>query len=339
MNNQPFSPPKLRLDKLHRGVSAFSHPAAFLVLCLAAALPAVAQNGTLLSRTELVISDEVLKSRQVPTRLFNAVQRARFWKFTYESDGLKVCGYMAAPRQSGPLPCVIENRGGNRDFGAWTDTNSVRWMAPLAAAGYFVIASNYRGSPGSEGREEFGGADVNDVLNLLPLIDSLKEEIDPARIGMEGWSRGGMMTYLALTRTKRIAAAVIGSGEVDLAEGIKLRPEMETNVIGELVPGYATNKARALRARSAVHWPEKLAKDTPILLLAGTADWRVNPMNSLRMAEKLYQQRHPFRIVMFEGGDHGLSEHRDERDRITLNWFNTYVRDRRPWPSLEPHGR
>ena len=32
-----------------------------------------------------------------------AVQRARFWKFTYESDGLKVCGYMAAPRQSGPL--------------------------------------------------------------------------------------------------------------------------------------------------------------------------------------------------------------------------------------------
>ena len=144
---------------------------------------------------------------------------------------------------------------------------------------------------------------------------------------------------LALTRTKRIVAAVIGSGEVDLEERIKLRPEMETNVIGELVPGYARNKVQALRARSAIHWPEKLAKDTPILLLAGTADWRVNPMNSLRMAEKLYQQRHPFRIVMFEGGDHGLSEHRDERDRITLDWFNTYLRDRKPWPSLEPHGR
>jgi dipeptidyl aminopeptidase/acylaminoacyl peptidase len=180
---------------------------------------------------------------------------------------------------------------------------------------------------------------VNDVLNLLPLIDSLKEEIDPARIGMEGWSRGGMMTYLALARTKRIAAAVVGSGEVDLEEGIKLRPEMETNVIGELVPGYATNKVQALRARSAIHWPEKLAKNTPILLLAGTSDWRVNPMNSLRMAEKLYQQRHPFRIVMLEGGDHGLSEHRDERDRIIRDWFNTYLRDRKPWPSLEPHGR
>jgi pimeloyl-ACP methyl ester carboxylesterase len=142
-----------------------------------------------------------------------------------------------------------------------------------------------------------------------------------------------MMTYLALTRTKRIAAAVIGSGEVDLEEGIKLRPEMETNVIGELVPGYTTNKVQALRARSAIHWPEKLAKDTPILVLAGTADWRVNPMNSLRMAEKLYQQRHPFRMVMFEGGDHGLSEHRAERDRITVDWFDTYLRDRKPWPS------
>jgi dipeptidyl aminopeptidase/acylaminoacyl peptidase len=286
-----------------------------------------------------MIPDEVLKSRQVSPQFSNAVQRARFWKFMYESDGLKIGGYMAASRRAGPHPCIIENRGGNRDFGAWNDTNSVRWLAPLAAEGYFMIASNYRGSPGSEGQDEFGGADVNDVLNLLPLIDSLKDEVDATRIGMRGWSRGGMMTYLALTRTKRIAAAVIGSGVVDLEEVIKLRPEMEADVIGQLVPDYATNKAQALRMRSAIHWPEELPKDTPILLLAGTGDWRVNPLSSLRMAEKLYQQRHPFRIVMFEGADHNLSEHREERDRIINDWFNTYLRDRKPWPSLVPHGR
>lgn len=175
---------------------------------------------------------------------------------------------------------------------------------------------------------------MNDVLNLLPLIDSLKPEIDPARIGMEGWSRGGIMTYLALSRTRRIAAAIIGSGDVDLAAGIKLRPEMETNVIAELVPGYATNKVQALRDRSAINWPEQLAKDTPILLLGGAADWRINPRNSLRMAEKLYQARHAFRLVMFEGGVHHLSEFRDERLRISLDWFNTYLRDRKPWPVL-----
>src|SRR5437762_1579444 len=118
MNNQPRPSRKLRLDTLHRGLVALAHPA-LLVLCLAGVLPTVAENGTLLSRTELVISDDVLKSRQIPPRLSNAVQRARFWKFTYESDGLKVYGYMAAPRQGGSLPCIIENRGGNRDFGAW----------------------------------------------------------------------------------------------------------------------------------------------------------------------------------------------------------------------------
>jgi dipeptidyl aminopeptidase/acylaminoacyl peptidase len=339
MNNHPFSPPHARRPSLHLAAAA-SCRIAWLTLSLIAAFPSVAENGELLDRTELVVSAEFFESRPMWASLSNVVQRVRFWKFTYESDGLKVGGYMAAPRRNdhSPLPCIIENRGGNRDFGAWTDTNAL-WLAPLADAGYFVIASNYRGSPGSEGRDEFGGADVNDVLNLLPLIDSLNEEVDPARIGMQGWSRGGMMTYLALTRTQRIVAAVIGSGEADLEEAIKLRPEMETYVIDQLVPGYATNKVQVLQARSALRWPEKLAKTTPILLLAGTADWRVNPMNSLRMAEKLYEQRHPYRLVIFEGGDHGLSEHRDETDRMIHDWFHRYLRDRKPWPSLVPHGR
>ena len=36
-----------------------------------------------------------------------------------------------------------------------------------------VVASQYRGNAGGEGKEEFGGKDVNDVLNLLPLLESL----------------------------------------------------------------------------------------------------------------------------------------------------------------------
>ncbi|HXJ44513.1 MAG TPA: hypothetical protein VNH18_34820 [Bryobacteraceae bacterium] len=110
----------------------------------------------MLSRTELMIPDEVLKSRQVSPQFSNAVQRARFWKFMYESDGLKIGGYMAASRRAGPHPCIIENRGGNRDFGAWNDTNSVRWLAPLAAEGYFMIASNYRGSLAAKARTNSG---------------------------------------------------------------------------------------------------------------------------------------------------------------------------------------
>lgn len=56
------------------------------------------------------------------------------------------------------------------------------------------------------------------------------------------------------------------------------------------------------------------------------------------MAEALLAARHPFRLILFEGGDHGLSEHRAERNRVALEWLDAYVRDGRRWPSLEPRG-
>ena len=114
---------------------------------------------------------------------------------------------------------------------------------------------------------------------------------------------------------------------------------MEKQVYAELIPNYAEHKEAALAARSAVRWPEKLHKQTPILLLHGSADWRVHPTEALTMAFKLYESKHPFRFVFFEGGDHGLTEHREEVDRLIRDWLDRYVRDKKPWPSLEPHGR
>ena len=49
-------------------------------------------------------------------------------------------------------------------------------------------------------------------------------------------------------------------------------------------------------------------------------------------------QKHPFRLVFFEGGDHGLSEHRDEVNHLGKDWLDRYLRERKPWPNLEPHG-
>jgi dipeptidyl aminopeptidase/acylaminoacyl peptidase len=51
-----------------------------------------------------------------------------------------------------------------------------------------------------------GGADGDDVLNLLPLLDRLPQA-DGKRLGMWGASRGGLLTYLALARTDRLNAA------------------------------------------------------------------------------------------------------------------------------------
>jgi dipeptidyl aminopeptidase/acylaminoacyl peptidase len=307
---------------------------------------ACAQDGKLVDSTAVNITDEQITKLETDRphlrgRVRDLSETVELKSITYLSDGLMVKGYLAIPKarkEGEKLPCVIVNRGGNRELGAITDEQAAAMLGGIASWGYVVVASQYRGNAGGEGKEEFGGPDVNDVLSLIPLLESLPEA-DATRIGMQGWSRGGMMTYLALTRTDRIAAAIVGAGAADLGNSIKSRPEMETEVYAQLIPNYATDKEAALAARSAVHWPEKLNKKTPILLLHGSADWRVDPTAALSMASKLYECRHPFRFVFFEGGDHGLSEHREEVRRLTRDWLDRYVRDKKPWPSLEPHGQ
>jgi dipeptidyl aminopeptidase/acylaminoacyl peptidase len=265
--------------------------------------------------------------------------RVQCQRLTYLSDGLKVIAYLVRPvRATGErFPAVIYNRGGNRDFGQLALPQLFGWV-DLALQGYVVIGSQYRGNDGGEGREEFGGREINDVLALIPLIESLPYA-DHERIGMYGWSRGGLMTYLALTRTTRIRAAIVGAGVVDSFEEVARRPEMEKNVYSELVPNWTQVREEALLARSPIRWVNKLHKTTPILLLHGSADWRVSPTQGLRMASALYEAVHPVRFVFFEGGDHGLTEYREEVDRLVLDWLNYYVKDKKPWPSLEPHGR
>ncbi|MEZ4800181.1 MAG: prolyl oligopeptidase family serine peptidase [Flavobacteriales bacterium] len=109
----------------------------------------------------------------------------------------------------GNYPCVIFNRGGNRDFGVFKIAHAAITLGEIAKEGYVVIASQYRGNAGSEGKEEFGGSDVNDIV-ILPKVLEEVEGADTSRIGMYGWSRGGMMTYIALTKMKNIKAAAVG---------------------------------------------------------------------------------------------------------------------------------
>ena len=126
-------------------------------------------------------------------------------------------------------------------------------------------------------------------------------------------------------------------GLSDLFAAATQRPEM-MEVFADLIPGFPENMDAALTARSAVRWVDKLAATTPLLLLHGTSDWRVDPTQTLALAAKLLAAKHPFRLVLLEGGDHGISEHTGEVDRLTRDWLDRYVRDRKTWPSLDPHG-
>jgi dipeptidyl aminopeptidase/acylaminoacyl peptidase len=266
--------------------------------------PALAQDGRLVEASAVTLNEETLTRLETVEPTIRAIlAQVDLKAMTYLSDGLRVKGYLAVPRRGDRLPCLIFNRGGNRAVGALTDGYAARVLGKLATWGYVVVASQYRGNAGGEGREEFGGADLQDVLNLIPLLESLPQA-DPSRLGMYGWSRGGLMTYLALTKTDRIRAAIIGGGMSDAFDTVARRPEMDTGQFAEVIPNYAQHQEAALRARSPVLWPERLHKHTPLLLLHGSADWRVHPTQALAMAAALYASQHPFRFVFFEGGDH-----------------------------------
>jgi dipeptidyl aminopeptidase/acylaminoacyl peptidase len=248
------------------------------LLITSAAIP---QSGKLADGSPVTLDDNALTRAEAVDPLIRGImEKVEIKAITYLSDGLKVKGYLATPKAGGKLPCVIFNRGGNQSFGALSDLGAALRLGKIASWGYVVVASQYRGNLGGEGREEFGGIAVNDVLHLIPLLESLPQT-DPSRIGMYGWSRGGMMTYIALTQTDRIAAAVVGAGMADSFDTIQRRSDMDQQVYAELVPHYREDKETALAARSAIHWPERLHKRTPILLLHGSADWRVHPTQAL----------------------------------------------------------
>ena len=299
-----------------------------------------AQDGKLIDKTIYTPDDSVWtwiakSDAGLATRIKDSVD---FYRITYMSDGLKVTGYLAEPKAKGHYPCIIANRGGNRDFGIWNPMSIAYFLGQMASWDYVVIASQYRGNDGGEGLEEFGGVEVNDIFNLIPVLDQTPKA-DTSRIGMEGTSRGGMMTYLSMKRSCRFKAAVITAGMADAFVTTAIRPEMDKGVFGELVPDYATNKEEALKARSAVYWADQLCKTTPLLLMHGSADWRVQPEEALEMVNKLYVAKHPLRFIFFEGADHGIREWRSERFLQTRRHFDFYLRDGKAWPSMEKHGK
>src|SRR5262249_59341812 len=93
-------------------------------------------------------------------------------------------------------------------------------LAVLAHEGYFVFFPNPRGSFGQGEQftranvKDFGHGDLSDILSGVDAV--LKTApVDPARLGIAGWSYGGYMTMWALTQTNPFKAAVSGGGRSD----------------------------------------------------------------------------------------------------------------------------
>jgi dipeptidyl aminopeptidase/acylaminoacyl peptidase len=142
-----------------------------------------------------------------------------FSKLKYVSDGLKVIAYLYKPKTvNTKLPVIIFNRGSfvRGDIAP----ELVTLFHRLASEGFVLVAPMYRQSDGGEGRDEVGGGDVNDLMNVLPLIKSF-DFADTNNLFMYGESRGGVMTYLAIRRKFPVNAAAVFGAFTNMEEVFK----------------------------------------------------------------------------------------------------------------------
>lgn len=233
-------------------------------------------------------------------------------------DGTAVKGFLISPKEeSKKYPVIIYNRGGNGSYGMVTEPFIIRFLSKLASKGYVVIGSQLRGSEGSEGMDEFGGKDVDDVLYLFKVIDELKIT-DKSKIVQLGWSRGGVTNFQMLKKTDRINATITIASFADLLESHR---DIMFKVYRNRIPGYAKDSVAATQKISPVYQIDSIRnKKVSLLFIHGDNDNTVLYENSVRLHKKAELKGLKSKLITYPGGDHGL-----------MNYFEQLLTDIDAW--------
>ena len=240
-------------------------------------------------------------------------------KVRYRSDGLAVIAYFYHPRKTeGKLPVIVFNRGSyvRKDIAA----ELIPIFHRFANAGFAIVAPLYRGSDGGEGRDEMGGADLNDLMNILPVLGQL-DSLDRENMFLYGESRGGMMVFQAIRDGFPARAAATLGAFTDLDELMSSGPNRKTATM--IWPDFEERRKDIIARRSAIQWPERLG--IPLLLMHGSSDGDVSPTQTLRLATELAKRQKEFGVMIFPGGNHILRQYRLEHDRAVVEFFRRYV--------------
>ena len=237
------------------------------------------------------------------------------YKIIYYSDDCIVVSYLSIPNacmnEQVAYPCIIFNRGGNREFGA----NKPEDIAYLAQSSEKIIfATQYRGVDGGTGSDEFGGADLHDVLKLIDLCEEFIF-VDKEQLYMIGVSRGGMMTYMAVREDERIKKAAVVSGLADSFMSYEEREDMQ-HVYNALVRQSPISDPEAYEKRSATLWAEEIK--CPILIIHSKLDERVSYEQAEKMANTLESFGKEYEFICYDDDVHGLHQ---EDFAIIMNWF------------------
>lgn len=252
-------------------------------------------------------------------------------KFVSKSnDGTLVSNllYLPANAPKEKLPAIFYIHGGpvgQDDYGF----DLTRQM--LAARGYAVIAVNYRGSNG-RGIDfskaiyaDWGNKEVADILGAADHVVA-KGIVDPERMGISGWSYGGILTDYTIAKDTRFKAASSGAGsalQLSLYGVDQYILQLETE-LGQ--PWKDNNYEKYLKLSYPFLHADRIK--TPTQFITGEKDFNVPAIGSEQMYQALRSLGVPTELLVYPGQYHGFTQPSFIKDRFEryYKWFDKYLK-------------
>ncbi len=199
----------------------------------------------------------------------------------------------------------------------------------LAAGGYAVVAVNYRGSNG-RGLEftkaiyaDWGNKEVADILGAADYAVA-NNIADPDRLGIGGWSYGGILTnYTIATDTRfKAAASGAGSGLQLTMYGIDQYANQYENELG----APWVNPEKWLKISYPFFHADRIK--TPTMFMASEKDFNVPVAGSEQMYQALRSLGVPTQLIIYPGQFHGITTPSYQKDRAERynRWFDKYLK-------------
>lgn len=200
------------------------------------------------------------------------------------------------------LPLVVFVHGGvHGNVGA----DYLHELRELLQQGYAIIAPDYRGSSGY-GREfweliDYGGLEIEDVFAGRQFMLENHDNLDPERVGIMGWSHGGLITLMNLfAHPKEFKAGYAGVPVSDLVARMGYHDQAYRDLFS--APYHIGKTVREdigeYRRRSPAWNAEKL--QTPLLIHTTTNDEDVNVLEVEHLIQALTAAKKSFEYKIYK---------------------------------------
>jgi len=202
----------------------------------------------------------------------------------------------------------------------------------FAANGYAVVTVNPRGSSGYGQAfsqaifADWGNRDFDDVMAGVDYAIA-RGIADSTRLGVGGWSYGGILTNYVITKSTRFKGAISGASEALIIANYG-HDHYQEEYEAEL--GLPWKNRAAYEKLSSFNDVEKIV--TPTLWMGGSEDWNVPILNSEQMYQAMRRLGRSTQLVVYPGEHHGISRLSFQRDRLEryLAWYGKYVKGATP---------